>query len=215
MASHSDSTYSTFCSTESSSKPGGGFGTGDAIHGMVVRRERPSNRRAANCSPRRQACRSTALWRFGAAGQETYSGVDIPSVDTVLMLRPTESRIIWLQQLGRGLRRHGADKRLEVIDYVGNHRVFVRHLQTLMSARDAALMRPEDATPSALRRAIAELRAAGGKAELPNGCSITYDLQAPDNLEKATGTTRKADAFLHSPARRPQALLRRPAPRQL
>lgn len=31
-------------------------------------------------------------------------GVDIPEVDTVLMLRPTESRIVWLQQLGRGLR---------------------------------------------------------------------------------------------------------------
>ena len=31
-------------------------------------------------------------------------GVDVPSIDTVLMLRPTELTIIWLQQLGRGLR---------------------------------------------------------------------------------------------------------------
>jgi superfamily II DNA or RNA helicase len=30
-------------------------------------------------------------------------GVDVPSLDTVLMLRPTESTIIWLQQLGRSL----------------------------------------------------------------------------------------------------------------
>src|SRR5690606_9842515 len=32
-------------------------------------------------------------------------GLDLPQVDTVMMLRPTESRIIWLQQLGRGLRK--------------------------------------------------------------------------------------------------------------
>jgi superfamily II DNA or RNA helicase len=31
-------------------------------------------------------------------------GVDLPRVDTILMLRPTESRILWLQQFGRGLR---------------------------------------------------------------------------------------------------------------
>ena len=32
-------------------------------------------------------------------------GLDIPNVDTVLMLRPTESNVIWLQQFGRGLRQ--------------------------------------------------------------------------------------------------------------
>ena len=51
-------------------------------------------------------------------------GVDLPNVDTVLMLRPTESLILWLQQLGRGLRwRRG--KRLKVVDYIGNHRSFL------------------------------------------------------------------------------------------
>ena len=33
-------------------------------------------------------------------------GVDVPSVDTLLMLRPTESPTLFLQQLGRGLRKH-------------------------------------------------------------------------------------------------------------
>ena len=32
-------------------------------------------------------------------------GVDVPELDTVMMLRPTESRIVWFQQFGRGLRR--------------------------------------------------------------------------------------------------------------
>jgi superfamily II DNA or RNA helicase len=40
------------------------------------------------------------------------------------MLRPTESRILWLQQFGRGLRKKKDDKPLAVIDYIGNHRTF-------------------------------------------------------------------------------------------
>jgi len=114
-------------------------------------------------------------------------GVDIPAVDTVLMLRPTESRIVWLQQLGRGLRRHGQHKRLKVIDYVGNHRIFVRHLETLMQLQDAR--------SSAARLAIGQLRESGGVQELPGGCTVTYELEALDNLERAIGTSRKEDAF--------------------
>src|SRR5690606_3291863 len=50
-------------------------------------------------------------------------GTDLPSIDTVLMLRPTESKILFLQQLGRGLRRaDGLDKHhLVVVDFIGNH----------------------------------------------------------------------------------------------
>jgi len=52
-------------------------------------------------------------------------GLDLPELDTVLMLRPTESRILWLQQFGRGLRKTAGDKQLTVIDYIGNHRTFL------------------------------------------------------------------------------------------
>ena len=38
-------------------------------------------------------------------------GVDVPAVDTVMMLRPTESRIVWLQQFGRGLRKRATARR--------------------------------------------------------------------------------------------------------
>lgn len=47
-------------------------------------------------------------------------GVDIPEVDTVLFLRPTESLTIFLQQLGRGLRLHEGKEILSVLDFVGN-----------------------------------------------------------------------------------------------
>lgn len=49
-------------------------------------------------------------------------GVDIPEVDTVLFLRPTESLTIFLQQLGRGLRLSEGKDCLTVLDFVGNAR---------------------------------------------------------------------------------------------
>ena len=49
-------------------------------------------------------------------------GLDIPVVDTILMLRPTQSATIFLQQLGRGLRRAHGKAVLTVLDYIGQHR---------------------------------------------------------------------------------------------
>lgn len=46
-------------------------------------------------------------------------GVDIPVVNTVLFLRPTESHTIFLQQLGRGLRKHPDKEILTVLDFIG------------------------------------------------------------------------------------------------
>jgi superfamily II DNA or RNA helicase len=49
-------------------------------------------------------------------------GVDIPEIDTVLFLRPTESLTVFLQQLGRGLRLNDGKECLTVLDFVGNAR---------------------------------------------------------------------------------------------
>lgn len=49
-------------------------------------------------------------------------GVDLPAVDTLLMLRPTESATLFLQQLGRGLRRTRDKTLCTVLDFVANHR---------------------------------------------------------------------------------------------
>ena len=48
-------------------------------------------------------------------------GVDIPTVNTVLMLRPTQSAIVFIQQLGRGLRKLENKEFLTVLDFVGNY----------------------------------------------------------------------------------------------
>jgi superfamily II DNA or RNA helicase len=46
-------------------------------------------------------------------------GVDIPAVNTILFLRPTESLTVFLQQLGRGLRLHDGKECLTVLDFIG------------------------------------------------------------------------------------------------
>ncbi|MBQ1159653.1 DUF3427 domain-containing protein [Streptomyces sp. A73] len=48
-------------------------------------------------------------------------GLDIPDVDTLLFLRPTESVTVYLQQFGRGLRRKPQKEFLTVLDFVGHH----------------------------------------------------------------------------------------------
>ncbi len=49
-------------------------------------------------------------------------GVDVPAVDLLLFLRPTESGTVFLQQLGRGLRKTPDKTHVTVLDFIGNHR---------------------------------------------------------------------------------------------
>ena len=48
-------------------------------------------------------------------------GVDVPSVDMVMFLRPTESPTVFLQKLGRGLRKSKGKEYLNVLDFIGNY----------------------------------------------------------------------------------------------
>jgi superfamily II DNA or RNA helicase/HKD family nuclease len=48
-------------------------------------------------------------------------GVDIPKVNQIVMLRPTQSTIVFVQQMGRGLRKHRDKDYLTVIDFIGNY----------------------------------------------------------------------------------------------
>jgi superfamily II DNA or RNA helicase len=114
-------------------------------------------------------------------------GVDLPDVDTILMLRPTESPVLWLQQFGRGL-RYRPDKRLKVIDYIGNHRSFLLKPRTLFELDGSA-----SSTAYALKL-VEEGRAA---ELLPPGCSVTYDLEARDILrELLQRDIRRTDALM-------------------
>ncbi len=98
-------------------------------------------------------------------------GLDLPMIDTVMMLRPTESRIIWLQQFGRGLRKATGKEKVTVIDYIGNHRTFLIKPEALLGISGGDY---------ALARALRDYNAK--ELELPPGCEVTYDLAAVDIL---------------------------------
>lgn len=99
-------------------------------------------------------------------------GIDVPAIDRVVMLRPTESGVVFLQQLGRGLRAHAGKASLTVIDFVGNDRVFLGRLQKLLS-----LCSPEP--QRALQKLLAE-----PALELPAGCAIELELVVKDMLQR-------------------------------
>lgn len=112
-------------------------------------------------------------------------GMDLPQIDTVMMLRPTESRILWLQQFGRGLRKAEGKERLSVIDYIGNHRAFLLKPQTLFNLPQG---------DAHIARALNLIQA--GTAALPPGCEVTYDLEAVEILQKLLRLRSGQDALL-------------------
>lgn len=121
-------------------------------------------------------------------------GVDLPSIDTVMMLRPTESKIMFLQQLGRGLRRSHEKQHLVVLDFIGNHQSFLQKPQALFGV---------GATYKAL--ATFARKAELGRLELPDGCYVNYDLTIIDFLKSldSGGTEKDYEALRSSLGRRP------------
>jgi len=123
-------------------------------------------------------------------------GVDLPAIDTVLLLRPTESKILFLQQIGRGLRKSaatGKDK-LVILDFVGNHQSFLHKPQALMGQ-------------AMNHRQLAEFarRAEKNQLDLPNGCFINYDLEVIDFLKglDQKGAEKDYQALKDTLGRRP------------
>ena len=89
-------------------------------------------------------------------------GIDIPSVNTVLMLRPTESSIIFIQQLGRGLRKLPNKEFVTVLDFIGNYKNSFLMAIALYGKPD-------------FDRDTLKVQVASDFAELPNGTYIHMD----------------------------------------
>lgn len=103
-------------------------------------------------------------------------GVDIPEVDTVLFLRPTESLTVFLQQLGRGLRLSAGKTELTVLDFVGQ----ANRKYDFASRFRALTLQPEKNIQKQIK---------DGFTLLPTGCSIVMEKKARqyvlDNIQSA------------------------------
>jgi len=105
-------------------------------------------------------------------------GVDVPSVDTVLLLRPTQSATLLTQQIGRGLRQTNDKAVLTVVDLIGQ-----QHRRFRFDVKLRALVDP--------RNGRLGDQAADGFPYLPSGCEITLDRQSREvilsSLREAAG----------------------------
>ena len=124
-------------------------------------------------------------------------GVDVPDIDTVLMLRPTDSKILFLQQIGRGLRPAPNKERLVILDFIGNHKGFLNKPQALFQV-------------SGTRSAMANFaeRAARQELDLPSGCYVNYDLALIEFLKSLSprGIADEYEGLKASMGRRPTLL---------
>ena len=89
-------------------------------------------------------------------------GIDIPRINQIIMLRPTQSNIIFIQQLGRGLRKYQNKEYLTVIDFIGNYQN-----NFLIPV---ALFGDTSFNKDTLRKLISS-----GNSEIPGASTINFD----------------------------------------
>ncbi|MEU6032150.1 DUF3427 domain-containing protein [Streptomyces tauricus] len=109
-------------------------------------------------------------------------GLDIPDVDTLLLLRPTNSATVFLQQLGRGLRRTETKPVLTVLDFIGQHRAEFRFEEQFRALTNLTRNRLVDH----IERDF---------PQLPSGCQIMLEGKSKDlvldNIRTQLGATIK------------------------
>ncbi len=109
-------------------------------------------------------------------------GLDIPDVDTLLLLRPTSSATVFLQQLGRGLRRTETKPVLTVLDFIGQHRAEFRFEEQFRAVTNLSRNRLVDHIELDF-------------PQLPSGCQIILEGKSKnlvlDNIRSQIGATVK------------------------
>ena len=125
-------------------------------------------------------------------------GVDIPDVNTLLMLRPTESATIFIQQLGRGLRKTAKKDCLIVLDFVGNQNANFRFDFKYGKLLGLSNVRLKDALES-------------GYPTLPMGCHFELDTvtkeQVLSSLRNVLGATRNSAVIANFRDIKPDSLI--------
>lgn len=110
-------------------------------------------------------------------------GIDIPTLNQIVMLRPTESAVVFMQQLGRGLRTHDEKEFTLVLDFIGNYQ------QNFLIPM--ALSGDRTYNKDTLRRVVKE-----GSVGIPGCSTISFDAVSERRIFKALENGRFGDAKL-------------------
>lgn len=116
-------------------------------------------------------------------------GMDIPEIDTILFLRPTESLTVFIQQFGRGLRKAEGKTHVDIFDYVGNSRAEFNYTDRMRTIIGRTSMSVEEEIER-------------NCPHLPLGCKITLEPKAKEHIMRNIKgairrfTTRKITALV-------------------
>lgn len=110
-------------------------------------------------------------------------GIDIPSLNQIIMLRRTESTVVFMQQLGRGLRKHNSKEFTLVLDFIGNYQ------QNFLIPM--ALSGDRTYNKDNLRRVVKE-----GSATIPGCSTVSFDSISEKRIFRALEEGRFAEAKL-------------------
>ena len=102
-------------------------------------------------------------------------GVDLPSVDTLLLLRPTQSPVLFQQQIGRGLRLHEGKQSCLILDFVGRYRADFRFDRLISTISGLSRSQMIDAVDK-------------GFSSLPAGCHIQLQQLAKEQIIRSLRT---------------------------
>lgn len=105
-------------------------------------------------------------------------GLDVPSVDLVMLLRPTQSPTVFLQQLGRGLRKDKGKNYLNVLDFIGNYKK--ANLVPFFLSGDLRNVEQRS------KREVLP-----GEEEYPEDCLVDFDFQVVDLFKKIAEEQRR------------------------
>ena len=110
-------------------------------------------------------------------------GVDIPEINQVIMLRPTQSPVVFIQQLGRGLRKYEGKEYVVILDFIGN---YMNNFMTPI-----ALSGDRSYNKDAMRRYIRE-----GARVIPGSSTIHFDEISKKRIYASIDTARTNDMKL-------------------
>lgn len=108
-------------------------------------------------------------------------GLDVKSIDMVMFLRPTESPTVFLQQLGRGLRKDKNKKYLNVLDFIGNYKK-ANLVPYLLTGESKKIAKTTGFIPS--------------EEDYPEDCFIDFDFRLIDIFEKMNKANQKLEDLI-------------------
>lgn len=103
-------------------------------------------------------------------------GIDIPSINQVVMLRQTQSSIIFIQQLGRGLRKHPSKDYVTIIDFIGNYKN--NYLIPMALSGDSSLNK------DTIRRSVADT------SYIKGASTVLFEQIAKEQIYRSINTAR-------------------------